>query len=207
MYQDMTAAYEVLSDTEKRAKYDCCGMEGVKGEMPQGRDQQMEVKVSLEELYTGAQRVDHIRRRVICKACRVDETSEKCLACGRCPNEVKMVQRQIGPGMVVQQQMEVKSKERCTQETAKLRSEIERGMKDGDTITFPHMAEQSPGQLPGDVILELSQKPHRKFTRKGNDLHMTMKISLKEALLGFTRQIAHLDEHSVKLRQDKITAP
>jgi len=183
-------------------------MEGVKGEMQSGNDQKMTVPVTLEELYTGVNRVDHVRRRVICRMCRIDESHEKCRSCGRCPNEVKMVNRQIGPGMVVQQQQEVKSKERCTQEVAKLQTEIERGMRDGDTITFPHMAEQNPGVLPGDVVLTLEQKKHSKFRRKANDLYIDkMQISLREALLGFSRKIEHLDDHYVEFSNDKITAP
>lgn len=82
-------------------------MEGVKGEMPQGRDQSMSVSVTLEELYNGAIRTDHIRRRVICKKCRTDPKHEDCAQCGKCPPEIKMVQQQIGPGMIIQQQQEV----------------------------------------------------------------------------------------------------
>lgn len=101
----------------------------------------------------------------------------------------------------------MKSKDKCKQEQAKLNTEIVRGMRDGDKIEFKHMAEQSPGQLPGDVVIVLQQQKHRKFERKANDLHMTMKLSLQEALLGFTRKITHLDEHIVTVSHDGITAP
>ena len=50
-------------------------------------------------------------------------------------------------------------------------------------------------------------KPHKKFRRQGNDLHMVMRITLKEALLGFSRQIKHLDDHYVKINQKKVTSP
>lgn len=106
-------------------------------------------------------------------------------SCGKCPNEIKMVHQQIGPGMVIQQQQEVASKDKCKQESTPLRIEIVRGMRDGDSVTFKHKAEQSPGQLPGDVVVKLKMRKHTKFERKGNDLHMDAKITLKEALLGF----------------------
>jgi len=80
-------------------------------------------------------------------------------------------------------------------------------MKDGDKINFAHMAEQTPGQLPGDVNVKLSQRDHKRFKRSNNDLHMTMKISLKEALLGFEREIQHLDGHTVELKHSKPTQP
>jgi len=207
-YQAMSAAYEVLSNEEKRAKYDCCGMEGVKGEMPSGKDMETGIRVSLEELYTGStDRRDYVRRRVICRACRDNPEDPKCASCGKCPNEVKLVNQQIGPGMIIQQQQDVPSKEKCKQEQATLHTEIVRGMRDGDTITFPHKGEQSPGQLPGNVVVKVSQKKHNKFERRGNDLHMQIKISLKEAMLGFEREIKHLDGHTVDLNQKNPTQP
>ncbi|MEC8580672.1 MAG: cytochrome c oxidase assembly protein, partial [Pseudomonadota bacterium] len=44
------------------------------------------------------------------------------------PNEVRMVQRQMGPGMIVQQEEEVQSKEKCKNEQATLKANVERGM-------------------------------------------------------------------------------
>jgi DnaJ-class molecular chaperone len=40
------------------------------------------------------------------------------------------------------------------------------------------------GGLPGDALVEISVRPHRTFTRKGDDIHMELPISLREAVLG-----------------------
>ena len=77
----------------------------------------------------------------------------------------------------------------------------------GSTIKFERMSEQRPGQIPGDVIMTLRQKKHRMFTRSGNDLKMEMTITLKEALLGFTKTITHMDDHTVEIKRKKITKP
>merc|ERR1719181_125449 len=69
------------------------------------------------------------------------------------------------------------------------------------------MSEQRPGQIPGDVIMRLGQKKHRLFNRDGNDLKMEMTITLKEALLGFTKTITHMDEHTVEISRKRITKP
>lgn len=55
--------------------------------------------------------------------------------------------------------------------------------------------------------MTLKTKKHPIFTRDGNDLHMTMKISLKEALLGFTSTLTHLDDHEVEVTRTSITKP
>ena len=60
---------------------------------------------------------------------------------------------------------------------------LERGMSDGEVITFKGKSERRPGQIPGDVHVVLKERKHHTFRRDGNDLHMTMKLTLKEALL------------------------
>jgi DnaJ homolog subfamily B member 11 len=47
------------------------------------------------------------------------------------------------------------------------------------------------------VIFKLKQVPHPVFRREGNDLHMTMHITLREALLGFSKSFRHLDNREV----------
>jgi DnaJ-class molecular chaperone len=48
--------------------------------------------------------------------------------------------------------------------------------------------------------------PHPTFERQGNDLKITIKISLRQALLGFKSEIKHLDGRRVTLnRTGKIT--
>ena len=84
---------------------------------------------------------------------------------------------------------------------------VEKGAPDGTEVRFKGASEQSPGQVPGDVIVSLRQKPHGTFTRKGNDLHMTMEISLKEALTGFTRTVKQLDGRDVTVREEGVTGP
>lgn len=82
---------------------------------------------------------------------------------------------------------------RCKNEPKELKVTVEKGSPDGHEVRFKGASEQTPGQVPGDVIVSLRQKSHSTFTRKGNDLHMTMEISLKEALTGFTRTVRQLD--------------
>ncbi len=52
----------------------------------------------------------------------------------------------------------------------------------------------------GDIVFVISQSPHSLFKRVDNNLFMTLEISLEEALLGFSRTIAHLDGHQVTIK-------
>jgi len=53
--------------------------------------------------------------------------------------------------------------------------------------------------IPGDVIFTVKQAPHNKFKRVGDNLYNDLKISLEEALLGFTKRVSHLDGHLVEI--------
>ena len=69
---------------------------------------------------------------------------------------------------------------------------IDKGMKDGQKITFHGEGDQDPGLETGHIIIVLDQKDHTVFTRQG-DLFMCMDIQLVEALCGFQKPIAILD--------------
>ena len=51
---------------------------------------------------------------------------------------------------------------------------IDKGMKDGQKITFSSEGDQEPGIEPGDIIIILDEKPHPFFRRDDMDLHMKM---------------------------------
>jgi len=204
-------AYEILNDPDKKILYDTGGMEAVKkhekGEVETGDDVHSTIEATLEDLYISGQRKTSLQRRVVCRGCRVRPDSPKCSGCQRCPNEIQTVNVQVGHGMYMQQKQEVVSKEKCKREHTMLDVQIEKGMRDGEQIVFPRMAEQKPGILPGNVVLKVEAKKHHKFERRGDDLHMTMQVSLREALLGWTQKVRHLDGHIVEFGTSSVTKP
>lgn len=201
-FAEIRDAYEILSDPDKKILYDTGGMEAVqaatKGEVQKTDDFEANFEVTLDELYLGTQKKVQIERRVVCRGCRRNPNAPQCKGCGKCPNEVKVVNVQMGPFMT-QQQQEVPSKEKCKQQETDIEASIERGMSAGERLTFARMADQRPGMLPGALILKLKVPKHPKFERRGNDLHMGMTISLREALLGWTQTIRHIDGHTVEI--------
>jgi len=80
-------------------------------------------------------------------------------------------------------------------------------MAEGSEIWFEGEADETPGQEPGDILMKIVQAKDPRLTRNGDDLHMTQKINLKEALLGFKKTFVHLDGHEVEIASDKITKP
>jgi len=210
-FNEIRDAYEILNDPDKKILYDTGGMEAVKkadkGEVAKGENMGFELQVSLEDLYNSGVTKAPIDRRVVCRGCAKKPDSPKCAGCSRCPNEVKMVNQQVGPGMFIQREQEVQSKEKCKQGHDVLDVNVEKGMKDGEALTFERMGEQRPGVLPGAAVFTLKARKHQKFTRRGDDLHMNMQVSFREAMLGWQQSIRHLDGHILELGTESVTKP
>ncbi|ONI03730.1 hypothetical protein PRUPE_6G278100 [Prunus persica] len=82
---------------------------------------------------------------------------------------------------------------------------IKPGWKQGTKITYPekgHDVEQ--GVIPADIIFTIEEKPHDFFKRRGDDLTVTLNISLAEALTGHTAQLATLDGRNLRVSIDSV---
>ena len=82
---------------------------------------------------------------------------------------------------------------------------IRAGWKDGTKITFEREGDEHPGMEPGDIIFMINTKPHDTYTREGDDLLYTLKLSLEESLRGVRAQIRTLDNRSLPVSSQNIT--
>ncbi|XP_029008749.1 dnaJ homolog subfamily A member 4 [Betta splendens] len=182
-----------------------------------GKNVVHQLSVTLEEMYNGATRKLGLQKNVICEKCEgyggKKGALEKCTNCKGRGVQVKV--QQIGPGMIQQIQSmcsdcqgqgeRFSPKDRCKNcnghkvERKKkiLEVHIDKGMKDGQKITFHGEGDQEPGLEPGDVIIVLDQKDHTLFQRQDDNLIMKMNIKLVEALCGFQKTIQTLDNRTL----------
>ena len=59
------------------------------------------------------------------------------------------------------------------------------GVEDGQTLRLRGKGAPSPGEgPPGDALVQINVRPHRYFTREGDDILLDLPISVKEAALG-----------------------
>ncbi|XP_029886607.1 dnaJ homolog subfamily B member 1 isoform X2 [Aquila chrysaetos chrysaetos] len=85
--------------------------------------------------------------------------------------------------------------------------EVKRGWKEGTKITFPKEGDQTPNNIPADVVFVLKDKPHGVFRREGSDIVYPAKISLREALCGCTVNAPTLDGRTIPMVFKDVLKP
>lgn len=243
-FKEMTSAYEILSDPEKREMYDQYGEKGMNGGMggmggmdpsdifsqffgggmgggrqqgpARGKDIKHSLAVSLEELYKGKTAKLALNKTVICKSCdgKGGKNVKKCTTCNG--SGMKFVTRQMGP-MIQRFQTTcdkcngtgviMAEKDRCkvcmgkgvVNERKILEVNVYPGMKEGQRVVFEGEGDQHPDIVPGDVVFIIEEKPHKEYTRKGDDLYLNQKIDLLTALAGGEVAFYHVSGEWLKI--------
>ncbi|URE25403.1 DnaJ protein [Musa troglodytarum] len=187
-----------------------------------GEDVIHPLKVSLEDLYNGTSKKLSLSRNVICQKCKgKGSKSGASMKCSGCQGSgMRVTIRQIGPGMIQQMQQPcnecrgtgetINEKDRCPQckgekvvpEKKVLEVVVDKGMLNGQKITFPGEADEAPDTVTGDIVFVLQQKDHSKFKRKGDDLFFEHTLSLSEALCGFQYVLTHLDNRQLLIKSN-----
>ncbi len=176
-----------------------------------GKDLVHRIAVPLEDLYKGKATKLSLNKTAICTKCHGKGGKEKPIkSCGGCNGRgVKVMQRRLGPMFQETQRLcnecdgkgeVINPKHRCkhclgkkvTNERKFLEVNIDKGMKNGQTITFSQAADEQPGVVTGDVVIVIEEAPHEFFRREGNDLFIEVEVDLLAALVGGSFRVRHL---------------
>merc|ERR1712054_568554 len=215
-FKKMTEAHTILSDSEKRSRYDRGGIEAVDGGgggggnpfgfggggrssgRKKGENVTRPLPVTLEDLYNGKTKKLKITRQTIDKEAGV----KKCAQC----NGRGVVIRQVRMGPMIQQmQSQCQSCEdgytySQKREQEVLEINIQKGAPDGHKVVFHNKADEIPDGDAGDVVFVLKEQPHELYRRHGSDLYVKKKIALVEALCGFQMQFPKLDGRTLVVK-------
>ncbi|KAK8583233.1 hypothetical protein V6N13_021944 [Hibiscus sabdariffa] len=212
-FADISNAYEVLSDSEKRGIYDRYGEEGLKQHAASGGGGGMSVNMhDIFSSFFGGSTMEEEERIVkgddvivelevtlenlymggALKVWREKNILKPAPGRRRCNCRNEVYHRQIGPGMF--QQMTEQVCEQCQnvkyeREGYTLTVDIEKGMQDGQEVVFYEDGEPIVDGEPGDLKFLIRTARHDQFRREGNDLHTTVTTTLVQALVGFEKTI------------------
>lgn len=189
-----------------------------------GEAVRQKLQVSLEDMYNGATRKIRVTRTRLCKGCDGTGSTDKSkvTTCSTCRGEGQVTSiQQLGPGFVTQTRRvcgacrgegkivdsayvcKLCNGAKTLEEKKTLEIHIEKGMSEGQRITFEGEADERPGVLPGDIVFYLTQAKHDVFTRENGHLKMKKTISLASALTGTEFDIEHLDKRSILVKSKK----
>jgi molecular chaperone DnaJ len=245
-FKEVTQAYEVLSDPEKKQMYDLGGdpfaragaggpgfggagfpfsdimdaffggggaaPRGPRSRARRGRNATIRVDLDLAECAFGTTRELVVDTAVVCPTCSGEGTAPGThpVTCDVCNGrgEISQVTRSFigqmmtsrpcpacgGYGTVIRKpcpECDADGRVR-TRRTIKVR--IPAGVEDGTHIQLAGEGETGPGGgPPGDLFLEIVQRPHPIFERHGDDLHCTVTLPMVAAALGTTLSVDTLD--------------
>ncbi|KAM3865523.1 dnaJ homolog subfamily B member 1-like [Diretmus argenteus] len=88
-----------------------------------------------------------------------------------------------------------------------LEVKIKRGWKAGTKITFPKEGDETPTNIPADVVFVLKDKPHPVFRRDGSDIIYPAKVSLRDALCNCTVNTPTLDNRTIPVTAKGVVHP
>ncbi|HEY3438018.1 MAG TPA: molecular chaperone DnaJ [Actinotalea sp.] len=245
-FKDVSRAYEVLSNPEKRQMYDrgvdptapgggaagfgagfgfqdifetffggAAGASAQRGPVPRarrGQDALVRLDVDLAEAAFGAHREVVVDTAVLCatcqgSCCRPGTSPRTCDVCGG-RGVVQRVARSFlgqvmtsspcaacqGFGTVIPDPCPECSGEGRVRSRRTLSVDVPAGVDTGTRIRLTGQGEVGPAGGPaGDVYLEVRERPHETFVRRGDDLHCTLEIPMTAAALGTLVDLETLD--------------
>ena len=249
-FKEVNEAYAVLSDEEKKAKYDQFGHAafeqggggagygggfgdfggfdmndifssifggGARGasraNAPQaGDDIVVRVSISFEEAAFGCKEEISFPKIQKCDDCsgtgaQKGSSPEKCSRCGG-RGTITVQQRTIfgmtqstracpdcgGTGKIIKEPCKNCKGKGLVRITKKLSVSIPAGIDDGQRVVLRGQGHEGKnGGYPGDLIIQVTVRPHSVFERDGYDLYCDVPITFYEAALGATIKIPTLE--------------
>lgn len=170
----------------------------------QGRSLQFNLEISLEDAFNGKEATIEVPRIEFCSECNgsgaekgtVVETCPQCYGRGQVTQAQgfftmsRPCPRCRGAGEIIQNPCRNCNGQGRVRVKREIKLKIDKGVHNGFEYRLRGQGDAGAQDGPlGDLLIVLHIKPHQRFSRDGNDLITTTKISFVQAALGTTIEI------------------
>jgi molecular chaperone DnaJ len=196
------------------------GQRGPAPRQRRGQDALIRIEIELAEAAFGSQRELQLDTAVICPACAGSccqpgtspRTCEMCRGRGQVQRVARSFLGQVmttqpcaachGFGTVIPDPCLECSGEGRVRSRRSLTIKVPAGVDTGTRIQLSGQGEVGPGGgQPGDLYVEIVEKPHPVFTRRGDDVHCTVEVPMTAAALGTSLTLETLEgAHELDVR-------
>lgn len=244
-FKEVSRAYEVLSNPEKRRMYDMGGESALHGagggpagggfgfsdifetffgaaaggasrgpasRARRGQDALVQLEIDLAETVFGGERELTVDTAVLCgtcsgSGCRPGTSPQTCAVCGGRGSVQRMARSFLGQvmttapctacggyGTTIPDPCPECTGEGRVRTRRTITIDIPAGVDTGTRIRLPGEGEVGPGGgAPGDLYVEIVERPHPVFVRRGDELHCTVEVPMTAAALGTVLTLETLD--------------
>lgn len=218
-FKEIAESYEVLSDSSKRAVYDQYGEEGLKqsgGLLPEKSFTYVpkDPEEVFKQFFGTTNPFLHLH--MVGKEVDMDNVDyifDKPTTIQQAPimKTLPVTLENLYTGTV----KKMKITKQVLNEDGKTTSSTEKiflinvmkGWKKGTKVIFQHEGNEGPGISPADVVIVIEEKPHKIFTREGDNLLYIAIITLEKALTGVTLDVPTLDGRQLPIPVNDIIQP
>ena len=180
-----------------------------------GQDLQTRIDLSFKESVFGVKKSIKVEHNKTCTDCEGSgaEKGSDLETCSECDGQGQVQQRMMGIFATVAECPTCNGKgktpkDKCkkcrgagiTREKETVDFTIPAGVKHGDTLRISGKGEAISDGVSGDLFIQITVAPDKKFGRKGYDLVTDQEITVSEAILGGTREIKLLDDSTIEVK-------
>ena len=215
-FKEAAEAYDVLSNPDKRARYDQFGHAGMSGaagrRVNRGSDIRIKVRLTLAEIANGVTKKLKINKTVACDKCggtgaKDADSYSTCSTCNGTGHVTRVeniffgrMQTQSvcptcgGTGKVITSPCDKCKGEGTVRGSEVVEIKIPAGVGEGMMLTVTGKGNAARhGGVNGDLQVLIEEEPHPELMRDGNDLIHNLNITVTLALLGGTVEVPTVD--------------
>lgn len=239
-FKEIAEAYEVLSDSDKKQRYDRYGHQGHQGvsmddimsqfeqqfgfsfrnhsqnnrRIFKGDDLRLNVKLTLEEMFTGVNKKFKYNRKVSCNDCsgHGGNGTTVCHVCHGSGRVVEITQTPLGimqsqsicnncmgGGTSYETQCNTCHGEGTITKEELVSVDIPSGISDGNGIQMNGYGHAIKNGINGHLIIQITQKKHDDFIRTNDDLVYKLKLQYPSLVLGDKINIPTIDGNEIRV--------